>query len=50
MKAIAIIRTSTDRQEVESQKKEVIELAKLDGYTEDNIIVIGGWSFSYKGR
>lgn len=41
MKAIAIIRTSTDRQEVESQKKEVIELAKLDGYTEDNIIVIG---------
>lgn len=41
MKAIVIIRTSTDKQEVESQKKEVIELAKSDGFTEDNIIVIG---------
>lgn len=41
MKAIAIIRTSTDRQEVESQKKEVIELAKGDGFEEKDIIVIG---------
>lgn len=41
MKAIVIIRTSTDRQEVESQKKEVIELAIQDGFSEDNIIVIG---------
>lgn len=41
MKAIVIIRTSTDKQEVESQKKEVIELAKQDGLDEKDIIVVG---------
>jgi len=41
-KVIIIIRTSTTKQEVESQKKEVFEFAKLDGYSEDNIIPIGG--------
>lgn len=41
-KAIALIRTSTIRQEVEAQRKEVLEFAAADGFTEENIIVIGG--------
>ena len=41
-KAICIIRTSTDRQEVEMQRKEVVSLAVSDGYKEDEIEVIGG--------
>lgn len=41
-KVIAIIRTSTDRQEVESQKWEVVSLVLSDGYTEDEIEIVGG--------
>lgn len=41
MKAIAIIRTSTVRQEIESQKQEVINWAKKDGWNKEDIIVIG---------
>lgn len=41
MKAIAIIRTSTVKQEIESQKQEVISWAKKDGWNEEDIIVIG---------
>lgn len=40
-KVIALIRTSTDRQEVESQRAEVLSFIKSDGFTEDEIIVIG---------
>ena len=39
MKAIVIIRTSTVRQEIESQKQEVISWAKGEGWSD--IIVIG---------
>ena len=41
MKAIVIIRTSTVRQEIESQKQEVISWAKGEGWKERDIIVIG---------
>lgn len=41
-KAIALIRTSTDRQQVEDQRKEVLEMAKAEGWSEDQIIVVGG--------
>lgn len=40
-KIIAVIRTSTDAQEVESQKKEVLEMILQDGYSPDDITVIG---------
>ena len=40
-KAICIIRTSTDKQEIMSQRKEVLSMALADGYAEDDIIVIG---------
>lgn len=40
-KVIALIRTSTDKQEVESQKQEIISLILSDGYKEDEIIVVG---------
>lgn len=42
MKCIAIIRSSTVKQEVESQKKEVVAFAKTKGYQDEDIIVIGG--------
>lgn len=41
MKAIALIRTSTDRQNREDQKKEVIEVITGDGYSLEDIIVVG---------
>lgn len=41
-KVIALIRTSTDKQEVESQKKEVVSLILADGYKEEEIEVVGG--------
>ena len=41
-KVIALIRTSTDRQQVESQKKEIISMILKDGYSEEEIIVVGG--------
>lgn len=40
-KVIAIIRTSTIQQEIESQKQEVLAMALADGYSEDEIVVIG---------
>lgn len=40
-KIIALIRTSTVAQEVESQKQEVIDFIKRDGISEENIIVVG---------
>lgn len=40
MKNIILIRTSTVKQEVESQKKETIEYAKSFGA--ENIVIIGG--------
>lgn len=38
---IAIIRTSTEKQEVESQRKELLEFIKKDGINESQVIVIG---------
>lgn len=40
-KVIALYRTSTDEQEVESQKQDVISMAISDGYTEEEIVCIG---------
>ena len=40
-KVIAIIRTSTIQQEIESQKQEVLAMALADGYSEKEIVVIG---------
>lgn len=40
-KVIALIRTSTTKQEVESQKQELIDFIKSDGISEENIIVVG---------
>lgn len=40
-KCLCIYRTSTDVQEVESQKQDVISMAIADGYTEEEIITIG---------
>lgn len=42
MKAIGIIRTSTTKQEVDSQRSELINFIKSDGYTDDDILIIGG--------
>ena len=41
-KIIALVRTSTDKQEVESQITEVKNYILRDGYTDENIIVVGG--------
>lgn len=40
-KVIAIIRTSTTQQEIDSQRKEVINMALNDGYCIDEIVVVG---------
>lgn len=40
-KAIAIIRTSTEQQEIDSQRAEVLSLATAAGYTLDEIEVVG---------
>lgn len=40
-KVIAIIRTSTTQQEIDSQRKEVINMALKDGYCIDEIVVVG---------
>lgn len=40
-KVICIYRTSTDRQEIEAQKKEVISMALSDGYKPEEIKLIG---------
>lgn len=45
-KVICIIRTSTKRQEIEAQKMETIEYAKSFGYTDDEIVIIGGIGLS----
>lgn len=41
-KVIGLIRTSTIQQEVETQKEEVLSMIKSDGYTDDEIIIVGG--------
>jgi len=40
-KVIAIIRTSTTQQEIDSQRKEVLSMAIADGYSIDEIEVVG---------
>ncbi len=41
-KVILLVRTSTVRQEIESQKNELIQLAKSDNWTEEEMIIIEG--------
>lgn len=41
MKAICLIRTSTDRQRIEEQRAEVLQMAHADGYTDSDIEIIG---------
>lgn len=41
LKAIAIIRTSTDRQEIESQREQVLQMCYGDGLTNDEVVIIG---------
>lgn len=41
MKAIGIIRTSTERQEIESQRKEVVDFIRRDGVKQSDIVIIG---------
>ena len=41
MKAICIIRTSTDRQHIEEQRAEVLQMARADGYADEDIEIIG---------
>lgn len=41
-KVIILVRTSTTKQEVETQKKELLEYAKSDCYSKDDIIIIEG--------
>lgn len=41
-KAIALIRTSTTNQEVEQQKKEVLQMCYIDGLKNDEIVIVGG--------
>lgn len=40
-KALCVIRTSTSRQEIEEQRKEVLSMALQDGFKEEDIIVVG---------
>lgn len=40
-KAIAVIRTSTIAQEIESQKEQVLDMCFKDGLKEDEIIIVG---------
>lgn len=41
-KAILLVRVSTTKQEIDTQKKELIEYALSDGYKKDDIIIIEG--------
>lgn len=41
-KVIALIRTSTVQQEVDSQREEVLDMVKADGYSIDEVEIVGG--------
>ncbi len=41
LKAIALIRTSTVAQEIESQKEQVLDMCYKDGLKEDEVVVVG---------
>ena len=41
-KAIIWLRVSTNKQELDSQKHDLVELAKLEGYSESQLIYIEG--------
>ena len=41
-KVILLLRISTTRQEIETQKNELVQLAKSDGYKENELIIIEG--------
>ena len=41
IKALIIIRTSTKKQEVDSQNYEIVNYVKSIGYTDDEIVVVG---------
>lgn len=40
MKAIVLVRVSTERQHLDEQREEVVAMAKHDGYDDNNIILI----------
>ena len=40
MKAIVLVRVSTERQHLDEQREEVVAMAKHDGYDDSNIILI----------
>ncbi len=42
MKALGIVRVSTSIQEMDSQKAELLDFIKLDGWSEEDIIIIEG--------
>lgn len=41
LKAIAIIRTSTNKQEIESQKEQVLQMCYNDGLKDEEVIIVG---------
>ena len=41
-KAILLVRTSTVRQEIDTQRKELVQLALADGYRQEDLIIIEG--------
>ena len=45
-KILAVIRTSTIRQEIESQKKDIIEFCLSKGFSEDDIVFVVGFGAS----
>ena len=49
-KILAVIRTSTVKQEIESQKKEVTDFCISKGFKEDNIIFVVGFGASARKR
>lgn len=42
MRAIILVRVSTDRQEFENQRNELIQMAVADGFSKENLIIIEG--------
>ncbi len=46
IKAIALVRTSTTHQEIEQQKREVLEMCTADGLSLDEVEIVGGRGLS----
>lgn len=50
MKAILLVRGSTERQEVDTQKNDLVKLAINDGYEKEDLIIIGSSGASARKR